>query len=497
MKKVWYALLLTVSSLTLISCSRRHGETDMRSDLKKPDNELYTAIVYNNIPLIKKAVKDGADINKIQADLGDGSKQSPLLLAYNTHANETVIQTLKQMGAQADAEIIKNSDWWMAASNAQDRVLEEMIKGGFDMYTKNTMQMTAYSAIVTGNNPDYDMSRALNVMHKYNYKPTYADLKLCRYNNNHFTASNCVKTIRCLAEKLKSIKKEEWLGRQLVDECTGGNMKQYTEFNITDLYCIAAFSDSGSLEYAMKSAEEDVDRSLLTAVAIRCNNVENYRYLTESEVMQDSGAVYEYENSIYECMAAGYDDILKELAGDIGPDHARIALALSQYFADEKYFAAYIEKYGLSETDQRNLILTIHTAEEAEWLPVVIKYGYQVDFLNGQAVRAPGTFTYLECGGNKKEALEGCWNCRECYGDPDFLEKLVKDYHVDLTDKLSGMLELAVSGGYTKAAKWLLEYGAEINDKNREMQKAPYLIYNSDEMLKLLEERGLTESEIA
>lgn len=516
MKKILHVSLLAISSLILTSCisldgaskygkkiykeltkssDGRTGTSDAsggsdKQQQERPDNELYTAIIYNNIPLVEKALKDGADINKIHSDLGDDLEQNPLLLAYCTYADEEVIQTLKKFGAKIDSKTIKNSDWWTAASNAQDRILDEMIKGGFDMSTKNILQMTAYSAIVTGNNTDYDMSRSLDVMHQHNYEPTRMDLKLCKYNNDNFTRSDCIKTIRCMAEKLKSMKKEEWLGEQLVEECTGGDIRRYSYFNITDLYCLAAFSDSDSLEYAIKYAEDYADHALLAAAAIRCNNLENYRYLKALGTTQYTGEVSKYENIVYECIADGYDDMLMELADDIGSDYARLALAVAQYFADESYFAAYIEKYGLSETDQSNLILQINTADEARWLPVVIKYGYQIERLTGRAVRAPGTFVYLDCGGSKEEALEGCWNCKECYGDAAFLEKLADDYHVNLEDKLSGMLELAVSGGYVEAAEWLLEHGAKADYESRDIKSAPYLVYNSDKMLKLLESNG-------
>lgn len=458
--------LIGIMAVLITGCMR-----DSRME-NKADNELYVGITYNNIPLIKQALEEVEDKNWIRSIYGN---VNPLYLAYEKNADDDVKKLLKDSGVKMTG--IKDSEWFEAASNAEFRIINEMAEGGFDMRASSPVGVTAYSAVMIGNNTDYDTYRTLKALHENGYEPDRYDILMSMEGNSGLKDSYHLKSIREIVSELSEMGKQSWIGKQIADECLGNSISMYESFSLTDISLIAAFGDSSKLKYAIEKAGlKDIDINKIAAEALRCGNVETFGYL------RSIGAKLEEPGIVYECMAEGYDSAVKAVAENLGISSAKTAWAITVYFNNSRYIKEYIAKYGLTDADQYSMILEVNTEQEAEWLKKAPEFGYDITKLNGNGVKAAGTFVYIEAGGDKQQALEGCLKCRECYGSAEFLEKLV-EHGVDISGHDRELLNMAVSGGHAESAEWLIRHGAILGS---DACDAPYVKYNTDEIMKII-----------
>lgn len=131
----------------------------------KPDKALYDGITKGNIETVKKAIEDGADVNK------KISMKFPLLWALETSHRVDIIQLLIEKGADVNASDINGSI--LSQYGARVETPEVKAKWIMDFYKKHNVDTVVDTAIYSsitdvvnvllkaGANPNYDMGTIL------------------------------------------------------------------------------------------------------------------------------------------------------------------------------------------------------------------------------------------------------------------------------------------------------------------------------------------------
>ena len=146
MKMTLYAL--TVSVLILSSCAGKENKNSQTKDstvtIKKPTMDIHSAIVTNNIEVVKQHIASGSDINEKEPM----SKSTPLMTA-STFNRKDIAKALIKAGADLT---LKNNDGSTALHNAaffgRVEIVQMLIDAKVDKSIKNNFGATARESVL-------------------------------------------------------------------------------------------------------------------------------------------------------------------------------------------------------------------------------------------------------------------------------------------------------------------------------------------------------------
>lgn len=459
---------------------------------KELSEELLTGITYDNYELVLQALANGADVNEFNVS-DNLLTYNPLMLAYYNACSDDIKTLLRSYGA--DTSNVSENVWWDRVSNASAVMVEPMIEDGFDLSKKSFTGMTAFTAVIVGNNSDNETVAVLELLRESGYKPTKGDIDTLLSTEDDFTDFTSLKTMKYIIDILVEDKHESWFPSQKVDEVVNGKIKKYKNFDDTDLDLLAAYGSSKSLDYAVSTRKlSKQSGDYLITVAAGFNNEDTFNLLHSLgySVMTDSIASLD-SNSVYtECINNHYDSMLKKIYPYLRKNCSVLAYQIAKYFDDASYLTNYLDRYGISELDLRkgNTFKILNDSKDCKYLPILLKHGLKInEFESVECIDC--IETYLQLGGSENVAAE-CIFYNDYYADANLLEDFYTKYNLTFSDnQLSRLLSLTVSRGFTESTEWLLNHGASLDYstlyRRSDIEKLEWLIYCTDDMKKLLD----------
>jgi len=137
-------LIMIVTLFCVVSCSGQKAKNEQKDGVKKPDIDIHTAVVTNNIEAVKQHIAAGTNIN--EKDPFGGS--SPLISAC-VFGKPEIAKILIDAGADVN---FQNNDGstplHTAAFFCHPDIVKMLLDKGADKTIKNKYGATAYESVV-------------------------------------------------------------------------------------------------------------------------------------------------------------------------------------------------------------------------------------------------------------------------------------------------------------------------------------------------------------